>query len=220
MKKVALLCALICAGQLYGMEKEEAVGIYTSPLMLPEIKQQILNVALAASKNVDEAINVIKNFSVMHQVPFANNFQNFIKFVNLLAKRFPELTKSVIAKKLNPSLAKQYDELNMKLLNSACDSVGDIAYLLKQGAAVNYVEPKSGKTILHYAISCQNIDGVKLLVNSGVNLFYEIPPERKNLNPTSYVDFTEDRIFSQKNLSEPVHRLTKIKELLEQAMKK
>lgn len=222
MKKIALLSvALICAGQLYGMEKEkgEAVGIYTFSEMLPEIKQQILNAALASSENVDEAIDAIKKFSILHNVSFDKfftNLQDFIKVVNLLSQYFPELTKSEIAEKLNPSFAREYDALNKKLIKAVNDdkSIEVISQLLKQGADINFYLRNVG-TPLTQAVVHDRVDIVEFLLNSGANPFVEWPGY--GLTALGVVN---NGLAQLNNDPAVVEKLNRMKTLLEQAMQK
>jgi hypothetical protein len=216
MKKLFFLFALICAGQLYGMEKEGAVGIYTS--VLPEIKQQILNAALASSENVDEAIDAIKKFSVLRGVQFDklfNNFQDFIKVVNLVSEKFPELTKSAIAEKVNPLFAKEYDALNMKLIRAVRnnESIEVITQLLNQGADINFCW-RHRYTPLTSAI-VERVDIVELLLSSGANPFFVWPGY--GLTALGVVN---NGLAQPNNDPVVVEKLNKMKALLENAMKK
>ena len=230
MKKMTiLLFTIVCAGQLYGMEKEkeEAVGLYTSSEMLPEIKQQIISAALASSKNVDEAIDAIKKFSILHGVQFDkffNNLQTFSKVVSLLIEKYPQSTHSVIAKKLNPSLAKEYDALNKRLTTSG--SVEVVAELLNQGADINY--QSKGDSPLSLAVLNVNADSVKFLLEHGANPFIEF--ESIDKKGMTVLDSLNRYIGGLNNFSaiygqdpDIVDRLNeaeKIKMLLENAMKK
>ena len=227
MKKIALLCALVCAGQLYGMESyfaeaskdrlgKEAVGIYTSSEMLPEIKQQIISAALASSDSVDEAIDAIKKFSVLHRVPFDilfNDLKTFTKVVNLLKEKFfSKLTLLAIAYKLNPAIAEKYDELNAQLLESIYNGnpIEDIIELLNQGADVNtYAHERFHEmwvegTPLRVAAEKSRVDVVKLLLNSGANPFVKL-----NYAGKTALDDAKEKGASQEVI-----------ELLENAMKK
>lgn len=94
MKKVFLLCALICAGQLYGMESEKLKYEDTYGSLPSELKQYIINTALVLSKDLPDAINAIKAFSTLHGVDYKK--LNDITLVNALTDKFPEIVKDVI----------------------------------------------------------------------------------------------------------------------------
>jgi hypothetical protein len=84
MKKIVLLCALVCAGSLIGMQKEPSVAKTVSqgsPAMagkqgkgdlgafeqLPkEIRQIIAQTAIQASTSVDEAVKAIQNAGMIY----------------------------------------------------------------------------------------------------------------------------------------------------------
>jgi len=222
MKKMTLLFTILCAAQLYGMAKEEAVGIYTSAL--PEIKQQIISAALASSKNVDEAIGAIKKFSILHRVQsdkLFNNFQDFIKVVNLLSENFPELTKSEIAEKVNPAFAKEYDDLNEQLCMDIryAGPIEDIIRQLNEGADVNfYLDLPAlyiGDTPLTLAVKRARVDVVELLLNSGANPFFKQP-----YNELTALDIVQNFLAQANNDEALVGKIQAIKALLENAMKK
>src|SRR5690242_15449786 len=98
--KIALLFTIACVGQLYGMEKPS----YGS--LLPELKQEIINTALATSKNVDEAISMLKKLSALHGVEFDKlfNLKDFTKLVHVLADKF-NISTSQVAQKIDTPVA-------------------------------------------------------------------------------------------------------------------
>lgn len=93
--KLLLLAALVCAGQLYGME-----NLYES---LPsELKQQIINTALETSDTLNEAVKTIKKLSVLHNIRY-DNFKEMAALVNALTNKFPDESEVEITKALESS---------------------------------------------------------------------------------------------------------------------
>ena len=191
MKKLFLICALICVGQLYCMEpsvaktvsqgstsyggrdrkRRSGSALYSSE-MLPEIKQQILNAALASSYNDYEAINAIKKFSILHGVQF-DDPQVLIEFENLLSEKFPKASKVTIRERLN----RQYYLLNATLAmriywNSPIEL---IVLAISQGADVNCYDHGFNNTPLMLAVLTARVEVVELLLNSGANPFFKQP---------------------------------------------
>jgi len=169
MKKILLLCALIGAGQLYSMDPT---------LFLPRIEpeptyhtqQAIANTALTLSKSVDEAINMIKQLSIVHKVQY-DNLKDFTKLVHLLANKFG-ISTADIASKFNTPIAQTYLNLGNNLLSF----VGDIRpathvkiiELIDQGADVNF--SSKGTRPLQKALASYNLDVIKILIKSGVKI--------------------------------------------------
>jgi len=88
MKKLILLSALICAGQMYGME-----NLY-EPLP-SELKQVIISNALETSNTLNEAVKTIKKLSILHNVRY-DNFKEMAALVNALRNKFPKKAKGEI----------------------------------------------------------------------------------------------------------------------------
>ena len=77
MKKLFLLSALICAGQMYGMEPL----YHTLP---KELQKEIFNTALATSTSVADAVNAIKAVGTLHGVKYSTQAA-----LDLLMKTLP-----------------------------------------------------------------------------------------------------------------------------------
>ncbi len=79
-----------------------------------ELKLEIFTTALAASKDVDETINTLKIFSALHGVQhdkLFNNLKNFTALMDVLTKKFPNLSREDIAEKFNTLTAQEYIKL-------------------------------------------------------------------------------------------------------------
>ncbi len=186
MKKIALLFTILCAGALNGMEpkkeltKKEALEIYKS--LQPELKLEVLNQALAASNNLDEAIDMINKLSIVHKTQY-NNLQDFTNLVHILADRFYYDTDSV-ARVYGTSTAHTYRVLGSQLLDVVSlahkpiwsgPGVEDLSYILdrmkqliKEGADVNYSSHLN--TPLYKALEKGNAEAVKLLLEFGAKV--------------------------------------------------
>lgn len=177
MKKLFLLGALVCAGQLYGMEpikeeakaQKEALAIYTSPEMFPELQREIIKSALAASKDYEEAVQMIKKLSIMHGMQFDKlfNLKDFTKLAHILADQF-DVSTTMVASEFNTPIAKKYNELGHSLLDYAGDSREEahnkIIDFIKQGADVNF---SAHRTPLDLVIDSHDLKGVQLLLAAG-----------------------------------------------------
>ncbi len=140
MKKLILLFTIVCAGQLYGMEAEQKMGALGT---LPQdIRNEIVNTALATSNNPDEAISMIQKLSTFYNVPY-DNLNDFKRLVHLLADKFGMSTLE-IASKFDTKTAKEYSMLGNLLMQNIIFSKSDeITELISKGADVNLSETKS-----------------------------------------------------------------------------
>jgi len=182
-----LVCALICAGQLYGMESQPSYET-----LLPELKQEIINTALATTKNIDESISMVKQLSIVHNVRY-DNLKDFTKLVHLLADKFDKSTADIaskfIASKFNTPIAHTYLNLGKNLLIFAGDRRPfrriKMIELIDQGADVNFstgiVRP------LKTALKSYNFDVVKILLNFGAKITMDDLDEAKSIT-SSHVD--------------------------------
>src|SRR5258708_39238807 len=91
MKKILLVCALICVGQLYGMEKEQKQENWN---LLPREVQVLVIQALNSGNTLDEVIKSIKSLSLVNKELNSivnetyGNLEQFTALVHLLAKKF------------------------------------------------------------------------------------------------------------------------------------
>ena len=139
MKKLILLFTIVCAGQLYGMEAKQKMGALGT---LPrDIRNEIVNTALATSNNLDEAISMIQKLSTLYNVRY-DNLNDFKRLVHLLADKFGMSTLE-IASKFDTKTAKEYSTLGNLLMQSIIFSESDkITELISRGADVNLSEKK------------------------------------------------------------------------------
>lgn len=167
MKKIFLLGALVCVGQMYGMEPMEPENSYE--LLPKELKQGIINNALATSKNVNQVINAIKAFGALHGMHYdtqtatdllvqtlpdnldeaideiknlqETTLEDFTQLVHLLADKF-NMTTQKIAKKFTMPIAETYLNFGSWLLEHMKDRGAfihtKVINLIKKGADVNY----------------------------------------------------------------------------------
>ena len=86
MKKIALLLTIVCTSQLYTMKR--IYGMEPEPsyeTLPPELKQEIINTALATNKKLSKKIEMIKNLSALHGVQY-DNLKDFTTLVHILNK--------------------------------------------------------------------------------------------------------------------------------------
>ena len=219
MKKIALLFAIICAGQLYGMEPMEAEHIGDLPKELQkEIAQTVVQTAMLESKNVGEAIATIKKLSESFGIQYNKlfgNIQDFTKLVYMLLDGFevsPYLRKGtpyLIVRDLQDAhftLASKYLVLREQLDNSVFQGDKNIEKtkkLIEEGADVN------SSTILDTTLSANlllarpAVQTIKLLLDHGAN------PYAKNIQDLTPLEFANEQDGSQE-----------IIELLQNAMEK
>lgn len=129
MKKLILLCTMLCAGQMYSMDPTSLPELRrTGPEqkteywnLLPKEVQPLVVQALYTSNNPDEAIHAIIAMSqtnkALNQL-IHGDIKNFTALMNLLAKKFPHGTRKDIAEKFNTAAAQQYIEVNSRLLKA------------------------------------------------------------------------------------------------------
>lgn len=156
MKKLMLLLTMICASMLYSMEPEQP-----SYQMLPqELKQEIIATALALSSTPYEAIQMIKKLSAIHGISY-NTLSDFTALMDVLAKKFPNISRKKIANQFDLPIAKEY----LKLNNLFMKNIDKLIYQLFE-----YSETE-GKYIF-----------LKLKYNKAKNIFNEI------FNQLDYID--------------------------------
>ena len=237
MKKLILLFTILCAGQLYGMEAQNIMG-------LPEeLRTEIIRKALAASDTLEEAIKAIK-VGVLRGVNY-DNPKDFTKLVHVLAKKF-DLDTATVAQEFRTTtvanIAKNYliqSRMLLKLIASY--DAGDIQILIDNikelingGADVNFVQRHTGmlpslgfnedtpliKIFSYKPYNVQEaLQGIKTLVE--LLLEYGAIPDKETLE--RFKVYKEKTIpFYHPNLNlaseEIVSKIEEIRQLLEGAI--
>lgn len=184
--KIALLLIILCASQVYGMEKEKPTYEETYGSLLPELKQNIINTALTlGNNNLTQTIKIIESASAMYGTPLYNNLKDFTKLVHILANKFNTTTLNV-AEQFNSQIAKKYTEL-VELAINFIQMYGKESYLfnewIKDGLDVNATINNDNTSLLMYAAFYGNTQVVKLLLNAGAN------PHYKNNQGKTALDF-------------------------------
>jgi hypothetical protein len=160
MKKIILLFTIVCVGQLYGMEPT----YHTLP---KELQNEIVSTALATSKSVDDAVNMIKKLGTLYGVHYSTQaatnllmtilpndigqaidevkklqgttLEDFTKLVHLLAGKFTRTTTENIAKRFDAPIAQTYIDLGEQLLGVMFDDHPfKVSALIKNGADINF----------------------------------------------------------------------------------
>lgn len=172
MKKITLLFTLtLCAGALNGMEPE-------TWNLLPREAQVLIIQALNTGKNPNETIRAIMAASqtskALNQIineEYHGSIKKFTVLVDLLAKKFPNMSREEIVRKFNTPIAQQYIALSNKLGEAvATDLVEKVAQLINQGADVNFLF--NNFNMLELAVNNRSENSVKimkLLIDHGAN---------------------------------------------------
>jgi hypothetical protein len=210
MKKIALLLTILCASQLYGMEKEkpELNPAIWGQAELPNDTKILIIMALAQSgDNINEAIKNIETASRINKASNTmvniNNLQGFTKIVHMVADKFDK-SPYYVANLFTIPIAQKYIKLGNALVSYIKDhnvKTDDIVQLINQGADVNYYDD-FGSAPLATTIMNSDLKMVQLLLNSGAN------PEERHL-------WLAEALYN-KSYPETIT----IKELIEDAMKK
>lgn len=179
MKNIFLLCAIMCASQLYGMEPEQS----HMEKLSPEVKTMIIGVLhntynpkFNSEEDLNNIVNAIKTMSEVNLEFNAivkyiyNNQKKFTKIIYTLAAKF-NYTPSNIATKFKTPLAKKYVNLTDKLEDAATNfNSEEVKNLIEQGADINAREMLQ-LVIIHYGR--RNFDNIynmiKLLLKHGAN---------------------------------------------------
>ncbi len=209
MKKLILLFTMVCAGQLYGMLEAP------DPRYLPtDMKYEIMNAAVATSKDLKEAISMIPKLSAFYGVRYTD-IKNFTKLLHALANRFNVTTEEVATQFVDETkkapdgmayLGKQY----LSFLQSLSDAiyknnVEQIKLLIQQGADVNSTNSNDRTTPLIEAANKRTGDKEILVafLNAGAN------PNHRDAKGKTALDYAKER-----------QRALKILQLLESVTKK
>ncbi len=238
MKKIALLFTIVCAaGQLYGMEAQNIMG-------LPEdVRNEIIRKALAASDTLEEAIKAIK-VGALRGVNY-DNPKDFTKLVHVLAKKF-DLDTATVAQEFRTTtvanIAKNYliqSRMLLKLIASydADDIqilIDDIKKLISYGADVNFVQRPTGMLpslgfnedtplIKIFSYKPYNVQEALQRIKTLVELLLEYGGIPDKLTLERFKVYVENTIhFYHPNLNlageEIVSKIEEIRQLLEGAM--
>lgn len=155
MKKVFLLCALVCAGQMYGMEQPRNPQPELSTFQnLPNDVKNLIILAFAQSgDDIDSAIEKIKIASstnkALKQMINMDNLAGFTVLVGILAEKFPDIPKDDIADKFDLPIAKKYnrlsyslksvmDQYNMGNISTKKELENKVKELIENGADVGF----------------------------------------------------------------------------------
>jgi len=207
-----LLGALVCAGQIYGMEPQEPMGAFAQ---LPkELHQEIIRKAIESSDTLEEFVKAVNVACALQGVCY-DNLKDFTKLMHMLADKFDTTTHEV-AGNFHTSLAEKYIQLGEQLLiiddeSSQLDTFDKVTQLINDGADVNFTMRNNmaiDSTPLFVAIQLINVDVVKLLMQSGV-----IPTSQNLKLAEAVMDITEGSILCNKKAAEIV-------QIIKNAMKK
>lgn len=235
MKKLILVCALVCAGQMYGMtqmkqqEMDPALwGKSSHDKGLPDEVKYLIIMALAQSDDeslmkkdrLDISIYNIKKASLinkeLNKMINLNDVKGFTKIVHILADKFRKYgpkqytndAENFFAKGFNTETAKKYLELAEQLKESVIfgNNIDDIENLIKQGADVN------SNRLLNFALTSSTpltFEKIQLLLKHGAN------PYRKNMDNTTPLETLNEKYQAGK-FSDTQYE--QIKTLLEDAI--
>jgi hypothetical protein len=135
MKQTILILILLCASTLNCLQPTtKELEIYKSLAALPELQKEIIAAALATTKNLDEAIHMIEKLSILRGIRY-DNLKNFTALMNILAKKFPDITRQEIAQKFTLPIAKEYIELNNLFIHNV--------------SRIKYYRPEKSGNALH-----------------------------------------------------------------------
>ena len=240
MKKIALAFTILCVAQLYGMEpKTKELEIYKALSQISELQQEIIKAALAVSNNLDEAVEMIKKFSILHGTSFDKlfNLQDFTKLVHALGDKF-DMASQYVANKFGTEIAKQYGTLGEELLGASLGGwaaqvkINKMEPLLLKGADSNF--QSDGTTFLHYkgdtplstifrSIDTDNIANTIAEAKQLVQflLTHGAIPDKKTIQSLKIYLFSLKHTYQGKMLGQALDdKVNEIRQMLESAMKK
>jgi hypothetical protein len=211
MKKLLLLGALVCAGQLYSMENIHETAPWKS--LNSDVQREIIKMILATNKYLDDAVKTINTACILERIR-CDNLKNFTQLVSMLEEKFPSYTKQEIAEKFNTPLALQYINLNLEFILNIKQgkSIEKIKQLIDQGVDVNFSSSSvmlGGSPLAALVKSTRDMDKnhaiaiMHLLLSSGAN------PNFKTFHGESALRFMQSYSIPEE-----------FKQLLNNAMKK
>lgn len=195
--KVFLLGALVCAGQMYGMEpmehKNEPVKFGQEWKTLPDEVKRLILVALSESgNNLDEAIkNIVKASKInkeLNSMINLNDLKGFTKIVHMLADRFNQYPIAIATKYFKKSaVASRYLSLATKLKSAiAKGEVETAKEAIAEGVDVNNI-PGLLHVAIYFAINKgHGTEIIQLLLDNGINPYAHDMTIR--LIPLKYLD--------------------------------
>jgi hypothetical protein len=163
MKKIAVMLAMLSIGILNGMESESSYKILPK-----ELKQEIVNTALATSNNVDEAINMIKKLGALHGVHYDTKAATDL-FVKMLPNNLNEAIDEV--KSLQGSTPEDFTKLVHILLGRFYGRPYKVAFLFNTPIAQEYL--KLGEQLQEAVSYWKDNAKIKALIAQGADVnFY------------------------------------------------
>lgn len=180
-----MLCALVCAGHMYGMEPLATKNPYE--LLPKELKQIIITNALITSKSVDDIINAVKAFATLHKVRY-----NTPAVINLLMKRLPNNLIQAIdkVKNLHGTGPKDFTKLVHLLVGKFNISPYEVASSFNTPIAQEYL--KLAKELKGFVSYFKDNEKTKELISQGADVnFYDHPAQRDNTYLNLAIAYTE-----------------------------
>lgn len=210
MKKLLLLCTIICAAQMYGMEPMEPGSLQTLP---PELTFHIIKAG-----NLDEAIkNIVRLSRVnkeLNDMLNYNDLQGFTQIVHVLANKF-NMDPEDIAKQFKTPVAETYSNLYKKLyyLVTSEQDITKVKDLLDEGN----VDINAGPIL--WVATLRPFRSPKLLATEMIQLLLEY-----GANP--YATSQSQTALDRLNTKKPLYKQTDVnkadfeqaKAILEKAM--
>ena len=190
MKKIALLftLTLACAGQLYGMDPTSLyelrrTGAENIRELPRDVRQEIINTALATSTNIDDTIAMIKKLSTSFGTrpgKLFGNLEDFTKFVHILADKFKgyypyDIALSLAKANFATPTANKYIELTFPLINSVMngdESIETTKRSIQQGADINGKAMVYSSLIAFLLYEKPSMKTIKLLLDQGAYVPY------------------------------------------------
>jgi hypothetical protein len=195
MKKIILICAFICVGQIYGMEREPQFERFSE---LPiEAKAVLISVLSEGYDNVGDAVKAIQAMSrtnkelnklVNEQYGKLSEYdlKRFIELVHILADKFDESTLTVAGKFKTP-ISEQYKDLFLKSLRASCFGtfkIDTLTLLIEKGLDVNgtFNYDPNRRSLLIRAVDLGKPEMVKLFLEAGADPHYKDAVEKTALD--------------------------------------
>jgi ankyrin repeat protein len=181
MKKLTLLCTLLCAASaLNGMEPTSQRTGPERGNLPPEVQSSISSY-VHTYKKLDDVINAIKTTSTPSELTKIinckeyDNQKKFTALVHMLADKF-KVSTATIAQKFATPASKLYEKLGNKLLaNASGNNLNKIAELFNLNADFNYNTGQERTTPLLKAALANNQEMAQLLIRLKANPYFIHP---------------------------------------------